>query len=132
MKCRRECSCSLVGVNGEDDCAALRVSHDLPESIRHGIGYRSATLRVGVTSIQFVSVPRHSHVDDRAEEEEHNKLRDPALHESILYHTIPSPAALGATDRVVVAQVEATFLTVSRRKSPVMSECQDRRRCNNQ
>ncbi len=84
------------------------------------------------TSIQFVPPPRHSHVDDRAEKEEHNELGDPALHESILYLTIRSAAAFGATDRVVVAQVEATFLTVSRRKSPVMSECQSRRRCTNQ
>lgn len=76
--------------------------------------------------------PRHSDVDDRAEEEENNELEQAAFHDSILRRWLSAPAAFGTTDGEVTAQVVATCLTVSRRKSPVMFERPDRRPSNTQ
>ncbi len=63
----------------------------------------------GIKRFSFPNPPRHGHVDDRAEEEEHNELGQAALHGIILRRWLSSPSAFGTAGRGVAAQVVTAF-----------------------
>ena len=72
--------------------------------------------------------PRHSDVDDRAEEEEHDELEQVALHNNILRHIFSSPAAFGTTGGEVTTQVVAAFDAEATLDAHISSQLERRER----